>query len=46
MPDDQPEAVIDLQSVQIQIEDLEKQLAETRKQMNRYLKELGIDVRR
>ena len=41
----EPEAEIDLQTVQNTIEDLEKQLAETRKQMNRYLKELGIDVR-
>ena len=41
----EPEAEIDLQAVQIRIEDLEQQLAETRKQMNRYLKELGIDVR-
>jgi type I restriction enzyme M protein len=41
----EPEAEIDLQAVQRNIEELEKQLAETRKQMNRYLKELGIDVR-
>ena len=41
----EPEAEIDLQAVQIRIEDLEQQLAETRKRMNRYLKELGIDVR-
>lgn len=41
----EPEAEIDLQTVQNNIEELEKQLAETRKQMNRYLKELGIHVR-
>jgi type I restriction enzyme M protein len=41
----EPEAEIDLQAVQNEIEDLERQLADTRKQMNRYLKELGIDVR-
>lgn len=41
----EPEAEIDLQAVQDTIEGLENQLADTRKQMNRYLKELGIDVR-
>lgn len=38
------EAEIDLQAVQDEIESLEKQLADTRQQMNRYLKELGIHV--
>lgn len=41
----EPEAEIDLQTVQNNIEGLERELAETRKLMNRYLKELGIDVR-
>ena len=41
----EPEAEIDLQAVQDEIEALETQLADTRKQMNRYLKELGIHVR-
>jgi type I restriction enzyme M protein len=41
----EPEAEIDMQAVQDQIEALEAKLAETRKQMNRYLKELGIHVR-
>jgi type I restriction enzyme M protein len=40
----EPEAEIDLQAVQDEIEALEKQLVETRKQMNGYLKELGIHV--
>lgn len=41
----EPESEIDLQAVQVDIEELERQLAETRKRMNRYLKELGIHVR-
>jgi type I restriction enzyme M protein len=40
----EPEAEIDLQAVQDEIAELEKQLAETRKDMHRYLKELGIRV--
>lgn len=39
-----PEPEIDLQAVQNEIRDLERQLAETRMEMNRYLAELGIDV--
>jgi type I restriction enzyme M protein len=40
----EPEPEIDIQAVQNEIRDLECQLAENREQMNRYLKELGIDV--
>jgi type I restriction enzyme M protein len=40
----EPEPEIDIQAVQNEIRDLERQLAENREQMNRYLKELGIDV--
>ena len=40
----EPEPEVDLQAVQNEIRDLETQLAETRKKMNSYLKELGIDV--
>lgn len=40
----EPEAEIDIQAVQNQIKELEKQLAANREQMNQYLKELGIDV--
>ena len=40
----EPEPEIDIQAVQTEIRDLERQLAENREQMNRYLKELGIDV--
>jgi len=40
----EPEPEIDLQAVQNEIRDLEKQLAETREKMNFYLKELGINV--
>ena len=40
----EPEPEIDIQVVQNEIRDLERQLAENRVQMNRYLKELGIDV--
>jgi type I restriction enzyme M protein len=39
-----PEPEIDLQAVQNEIRDLESELAETRKKMNSYLKELGINV--
>jgi type I restriction enzyme M protein len=39
-----PEPEIDLQAVQNEIRDLENELAETRKKMNSYLKELGINV--
>lgn len=38
------EPEVDLQAVQNEIRDLETQLAQTRKKMNVYLKELGIDV--
>ena len=41
----EPEAEIDIQAVQREIEDLERQLAESRVEMNRYLKELGVHVR-
>lgn len=40
----EPEPEIDIQAVQNEIRNLERQLAENREQMNRYLKELGIDV--
>lgn len=40
----EPEPEVDLQAVQNEIRDLEKQLAETREKMNLYLKELGINV--
>ena len=40
----EPEPEVDLQGVQNEIRDLEKQLAETREKMNFYLKELGINV--
>ncbi len=40
----EPEPEVDLQAVQDEIRDLEGQLAETRKKMNAYLKELGINV--
>ncbi|MES2174805.1 type I restriction-modification system subunit M [Sphingobium herbicidovorans] len=40
----EPEPEVDLQAVQNEIRDLESQLAQTRKKMNFYLKELGIDV--
>ncbi len=40
----EPEPEVDLQAVQNEIRDLEKQLAETREKMNFYLKELGINV--
>jgi type I restriction enzyme M protein len=40
----EPEPEVDLQSVQNEIRDLESQLAQTRKKMNSYLKELGIHV--
>ena len=40
----EPEPEVDLQAVQNEIRDLERQLAETREKMNFYLKELGIDV--
>ncbi len=40
----QAEPEIDLQAVQDEIRDLERQLGETRAKMNFYLKELGIDV--
>jgi type I restriction enzyme M protein len=40
----EPEPEIDIQAVQNEIRDLERQLAETRAEMNRYLVELGIDV--
>lgn len=40
----EPEATVDLKAVQIQIEKIEGELAETRKQMGVYLKELGLHV--
>ncbi len=40
----EPEPEVDLQAVQNEIRDLENQLAQTRKKMNFFLKELGIDV--
>jgi len=40
----EPEPEVDIQAVQNEIRDLEKQLAETREKMNFYLKELGINV--
>jgi type I restriction enzyme M protein len=40
----EPEPEVDLQAVQNEIRDLENQLAQTRKKMNFYLKELGIHV--
>jgi type I restriction enzyme M protein len=40
----EPEPEVDVQAVQNEIRDLENQLAETRKKMNFYLKELGIHV--
>jgi type I restriction enzyme M protein len=40
----EPEPEIDIQAVQNEIRELDRQLAETRAQMNRYLKELGIEV--
>jgi type I restriction enzyme M protein len=40
----EPEPEINLQAVQNEIRDLERQLAATRVEMNRYLAELGIDV--
>jgi len=40
----EPEPEIDIQAVQNEIRDLERQLAETRVKMNGYLVELGIDV--
>lgn len=40
----EPEPEIDIQAVQDEIRDLDRQLAETRAEMTRYLKELGIDA--
>jgi type I restriction enzyme M protein len=40
----EPEPGIDIQAAQDQIRELERQLAKTRAQMNRYLEELGINV--
>jgi type I restriction enzyme M protein len=40
----EPEPEVDLQAVQNEIRDIERQLAETREKMNFYLKELGINV--
>lgn len=40
----EPEPEIDIQAVQNEIRELDRQLAETRAEMNRYLKELGIEV--
>jgi type I restriction enzyme M protein len=40
----EPEPEVNLQAVQDEIRDLEGQLAETRRKMNAYLKELGINV--
>ena len=39
----EPEPEIDMPAVQKEIEDLEKQLTETRKKMNGYLQNLGLD---
>jgi type I restriction enzyme M protein len=38
----EPEKPVNLQAVQKQIDDLETQLTDVRKQMTNYLKELGI----
>ena len=38
----EPEEEIDIAAVQAEIEELEKELAETRQKMNGYLKELGV----
>src|SRR5690606_33978805 len=40
----EPEPEIDIQAVQNEIRELDRQLVETRAEMNRYLKELGIEV--
>jgi type I restriction enzyme M protein len=40
----EPEPEIDIQAVQNEIRDLDRQLAEARAEMNRYLEELGIEV--
>ncbi len=40
----EPEPEVDLQAVQIEIRDLEDQLAKTHEKMNAYLKQLGINV--
>jgi hypothetical protein len=40
----EPEPEIDVQAVQNEIRELDRQLAETRAQMNRYLQELGIEI--
>lgn len=40
----EPEPEVDLQAVQNEIRELERQLSETREKMNFYLKELGIHV--
>lgn len=40
----EPEPEIDIQGVQNQIRELDRQLSETRAEMNRYLTELGIEV--
>ena len=40
----EPEPEIDIQAVQNEIRELDRQLAETRAEMNRYLEELGIEV--
>jgi len=38
----EPEPEVDIPAVQQEIEDLERQLAETRQEMAAYLKELGL----
>lgn len=40
----EPEPEIDIQAVQDEIRELDRQLTETRAEMTRYLKELGIEV--
>ncbi|MDE0435772.1 MAG: type I restriction-modification system subunit M [Bryobacterales bacterium] len=40
----EPEPSIDIQAVQAEIRDLDRQLVEIRVEMNRHLKELGIEV--
>ena len=39
-----PEPEIDIQAVQNEIRDLERQIAENRERMNAYLRELGVDA--
>lgn len=41
----EPELEIDIQAVQQEIDELDRQLTESRKTMNKFLKDLGVDVR-